>query len=104
MFMVLYLFSLGAIYYLNGEALLGTLSLLIAVIGGIGNGTNAAATLAYLSSFEENRIKYIGFYQICCGVGTLTGPLIGAAFYNVGGYVAPFFGTGAIYVVMIIVF
>jgi MFS family permease len=61
------------------------------VLGGIGGGANATASMAILSSMgSKQREKYIGWGEAACGIGLLFGPLLGAALYDIGGYVMPF--------------
>ena len=70
------------------------------VLGGIGAGANSTASMAIMSSFAPNeREKYIGWVEGAAGIGLLTGPLFGAALYNVGGFMMPFFTFAAIYLV-----
>ena len=47
--------------------------------------------MAILSSFTpDEREKYIGIVEASFGLGLLFGPLIGAFWYNLGGYKMPF--------------
>jgi MFS family permease len=72
------------------------------MIGGIGNGLTTTSALAIISSYKEDRQAYIGYFEIISGLGTLLGPTIGAGFYELGGYEAPFFGIGGIYTCVVI--
>ena len=74
------------------------------IIGGIGNGINTPSTISVLSSYREDRETYIGYFEVCAGLGALFGPLLGAILYYFGGYKAPFFTIGGIYLVMVIIF
>jgi len=78
-----------------------TLSFFFQIIGGIGNGINTPSTMAVLSSYKENRELYIGYFEVCGGMGALFGPMLGVIFYNFGGYKAPFFIIGGVYLVMV---
>ena len=65
------------------------------VLGGIVAGANSTASMTIMSSFAPNeREKYIGWVEGAAGIGLLTGPLFGAALYNVGGFMMPFFTFG----------
>jgi MFS family permease len=71
------------------------ISLIAQVLGGIGAGANSTASMAIMSSFAPNeREKYIGWIEGAAGVGLLTGPLLGALLYNVGGFMMPFLTFG----------
>jgi len=50
-------------------------------MGGIGNGINTPSTMAVLSSYKEDREIYIGFFEVCSGLGAVAGPLLGGFFY-----------------------
>jgi len=61
------------------------------MLGGFGAGANATASMAVLSSFnQQEREKYIGWIEAGAGIGLLFGPLMGALLYSIGGYVMPF--------------
>ena len=67
------------------------ISFIAQILGGIGAGANSTASMAIMSSFAPNeREKYIGWVEGAAGIGLLTGPLFGAALYNVGGFMMPF--------------
>ena len=71
------------------------ISLIAQVLGGIGAGANSTASMAIMSSFAPHeREKYIGWVEGAAGVGLLTGPLFGAALFNIGGFVMPFLTFG----------
>lgn len=74
------------------------------MVGGIGNGINTPCTIAVLSSYKEKREIYIGYFELCSGLGALLGPLLGSFFYFYGGFKAPFFTIGFTYLVMVFVF
>jgi MFS family permease len=60
--------------------------------------------MAVLSSYKDQREKYIGYFEVSAGLGALFGPLIGAVFYFFIGFKGPFLGIGLIYFIMVIVF
>ena len=72
------------------------------IIGGIGNGLTTTSALAIISSYKEDRQKFISYFEVISGLGTLMGPIIGSGFYMIGGYEAPFFGIGFIYTCVLI--
>jgi len=86
---------LGYLEYEEDKDRFLIISLIAQVLGGIGAGANSTASMAIMSSFAPNeREKYIGWVEGAAGIGLLTGPLFGAALYNVGGFVMPFFTFG----------
>ena len=63
------------------------------ICGGIGAGLNTTTSLAILTSmYPDEREKMMGLFEAATGLGFLFGPMIGSAFYSIGGYIAPFFG------------
>ena len=72
------------------------LSIVFQMIGGIGNGINNSASMALLSSYKDKREDYIGYFELCAGLGCLFGPLMGSIFYGIFGYLGPFLGLGLI--------
>ena len=51
--------------------------------------------MAILSSYDASeREKYIGWVEAATGIGLLFGPLLGAALFSFGGYLAPFITFG----------
>jgi MFS family permease len=54
--------------------------------------------MAILSSYDKDeREQYIGIVELFFGLGLLFGPIFGALFYNLGGYMMPFIAFGSIY-------
>ena len=66
------------------------------IIGGIGSGNNAVASLAIvIAEAEKNeREKHIGLVETMTGLGFLLGPVWGSLMYYLGGYSAPFGFSG----------
>jgi MFS family permease len=81
-----------------------TMSFVLQMLGGIGNGLCTTSALAVISSYKDNRQAYIGYFEIASGLGTVLGPTIGSGFYAIGGYQAPFYGIGTIYLILIAYF
>ena len=72
------------------------------MVGGIGNGINTPASMAVLGSYKENRDIYIGWFEVCCGLGGILGPILSSVLYLFGGTQFPFLIIGATYFVLII--
>ncbi len=66
------------------------------LIGGLGSGMNAVASMAMVvsSSKPSEREQNIGLIEMATGIGFLLGPIWGSAMYQAGGYSAPFGSTG----------
>lgn len=93
---------LGLLDFVDDSHTFVLLSFIAQVLGGLGAGANSTSSMAILSSFSnEEREKYIGIVEASFGLGLLFGPLIGAVFYKIGGYIAPFmfFGKSKILIV-----
>ena len=43
----------------------------------------------------------MGLFEAATGLGFLFGPLIGAGLYSIGGYILPFYGLSAVYIVFL---
>ena len=66
------------------------------LIGGLGSGINAVASMAMVVSDSKasEREQNIGLIEAATGVGFLLGPIWGSGMYQLGGYAAPFGSTG----------
>ena len=66
------------------------------MIGGLGSGINAVASMAMVvsNSKSSEREQNIGLVEMATGVGFLLGPIWGSAMFQAGGYAAPFASTG----------
>jgi MFS family permease len=74
------------------------LSFLARILGGIGSGANSTACMAIIIAFDSaDRERFIGLIESSLGLGLLLGPLIGSAFFYIGGYKAPFLAFGKNY-------
>mgnify|MGYP006110814085 CR=1 FL=1 len=100
-FVILNLFGLGMLDYFENKTVIIGLSFFFQILGGIGNGINTPSTMAVLSSYKDDRETYIGYFEVCAGLGTLFGPLLGSMFYYFGGYKAPFVCIGLFYALMV---
>mmetsp|Transcript_17557 Transcript_17557/g.29631 ORF Transcript_17557/g.29631 Transcript_17557/m.29631 type:complete len:210 (+) Transcript_17557:438-1067(+) len=100
-FVIVNLVGLGMLDFLEDKRSIIQLSFFFQMIGGIGNGINTPSTIAVLSSHKAKRDLYIGYFEMCSGLGALFGPLLGVIFYHFGGYKAPFFFIGFFYLFMV---
>lgn len=80
------------------------MSFCLQVVGGIGNGVMIPATYAILSSYRQERARYIGYFELVAGLGSLVGPLLGSSLYGAFGYKGPFLGLGLLYLVPVLIF
>ena len=72
-----------------------TISFIAQTLGGLGAGANSTASMAIMSSFSKSeRERFLGWIQAANGLGLLTGPLLGALLYQLGGYMCPFIFFG----------
>ena len=65
---------------------------------------NTSSSLALLSSYEDRRDEYIGYIEVCGGLGALIGPMIGSGLYYLFGYMGPFLGLGITNLIMVSIF
>lgn len=87
------LYELSA--FKDGETFL-ICSFIAQLIGGLGSGINAVASMAMVVSASkvEEREYNIGLIEMATGIGFLLGPIWGSVMYQLGGYSAPFGSTG----------
>lgn len=66
------------------------------MIGGLGSGINAVASMAMVVSASKpsEREQNIGLIEMATGIGFLLGPIWGSFMYQMGGYSAPFGSVG----------
>lgn len=99
---VIQLYGLGALKYVESSYAFVALSVLAQSIGGIGAGINTTCGLAIITNNSpEDREFNLGIFEAGAGFGLLLGPLIGTALYAAGGYIAPFWFIGTICVILI---
>jgi MFS family permease len=98
------LVGFGLLDFVDDPYTIVALSLLFQMIGGIGNGINNSSAMALLSSFKEQRDEFIGYFEVCAGLGAIFGPLIGSILYALFDYAGPFFGLGLIQTMLILYF
>ena len=102
MLIVVQLYGLGALKYVESSIAFVALSVLAQSIGGIGAGINTTCGIAIITNlFPEDREFNIGIFEAGAGFGLLLGPLIGTALYTAGGYIAPFWFIRTICVLLI---
>lgn len=86
---------LGMLEYVESDEQFLYLSFLAQLLGGLGCGANSTSSMAILSSYnKDEREKYIGLVELFFGLGLLFGPIFGAFFYSLGGYMMPFISFG----------
>lgn len=71
------------------------------MLGGVGNGINSPCALAVLSSYKKKRETYIGYFELTSGIAGIIGPIFGSVLYTLGGFKAPFFTIGTLYVLIV---
>ena len=99
---VVQLYGLGALKYVESSYAFVALSVLAQSIGGIGAGINTTCGIAIITNHSpEDREFNLGIFEAGAGFGLLLGPLIGTALYAAGGYIAPFWFIGTICVILI---
>ena len=71
------------------------------MIGGLGSGVNAVASMAMVVSISKSseREQNIGLIEMATGVGFLLGPIWGSVMYQWGGFSYPFASTTFLYAV-----
>ena len=68
------------------------------IIGGLGSGLCASASLAIVTSIDyDNREYNLGIVEAGTGLGLLLGPFFGSVAYAHGGYTAPFLMIACVY-------
>ena len=82
--------------YIKSENWFITFSFIAQVLGGLGSGNNAVASMAMVvsTSDKSERMHNIGLIETATGIGFLLGPLWGSVMYHIGGYPAPFACSG----------
>ena len=81
---------------MNNAYLFCIISIVFQLIGGLGSGCNAVASMSMvIAGAEKNeRVSHIGLIETTTGVGFLLGPVWGSLMYQLGGYPAPFACSG----------
>ena len=90
--------SFGFLEKVNDTKTFFALSIVIRVITAIGEAAVAPASypLARVQVSKENAGKAIAAAEACFGVGTMFGPSIGGALYDLGGFPFPFWVSGGL--------
>ena len=79
MLIVIQLFLLGILQFIDSLYVFIGLSFLAQIIGGVGGGLNSTCAMAIITTFFPNEKEYyIGILEGGIGIGMLIGPLIGA--------------------------
>ena len=86
--------GLGSLTYVDDKTSFVLFSFLWKFLCGLGSGLNSTAAFAIIAShYKEDREKMIGMMESSSGIGLLLGPIFGAIFYKLGGYIMPFLAT-----------
>ena len=90
--------SFGFLESVQDTQLFFALSIVIRVITAIGESAVAPAAypLAGKQVSKENNGKAVAAAEACFGVGTMFGPSLGGALYDLGGFPLPFWASGAL--------
>ncbi|KAG8200266.1 hypothetical protein JTE90_021918 [Oedothorax gibbosus] len=104
-----YLLNCGAVTLGTSTVLFGVLDLIddtstfvalaftCRIVEGVGSAVVKVSSFTIVASeFPDNPGKAFAVLQTFMGVGTITGPTLGGAFYDVGGYRLPFFVVGSL--------
>ena len=97
LFIVVQLFGLGFLKYVESRDWFIALSILAQCFGGVGAGMNTTCAIAIITNhYPKERELNLGILEGGTGFGLLLGPLIGGLLYAIGGYLAPFLTVGSI--------
>jgi MFS family permease len=95
--------SFGLFVYIQNPYAYGVCSFLCRLVEGFGNGClNSASSSIIAHDYEDNMGNLMGLTQTFTGLGMLSGPILGSILYNAGGFVLPFFVTGAMLLSLIL--
>jgi len=68
-----------------------------------GIGASMGLTYAIVGYFFPNRIaSFVALLEVCCGLGIMTGPVLGGFLYQIGGFGLPFFAIGGIQLLLFV--
>lgn len=93
---IINLSGVGLLSFVQDNFYIKALGIVFHICGGIGKGMNHASAMAIVSSYKENKMVYIGYFEACLGLSAFFGPLLGSALYYVFGFGGPFFGIAAL--------
>ena len=99
---VLQLFGLGSLKFVDSYGLFVGLAILAQCLGGIGAGINTTCAVAIITtSYPDEREQNLGILEGGTGLGLLLGPLLGGLLFYLGGYLAPYWTVGTICVLIL---
>jgi MFS family permease len=101
---VINLLGIGLLDAFESKPLILISSVVLQILGGIGNGINVPSTMAMLSSFKKKRDIYIGYFELVNGLSALIGPLAGSCFYWFMGFPGPYLTLGGAYGIALLYF
>lgn len=89
-------------YFKDVGAFIG-LSYLLRFLEGLGTAMAWSAALGILMKIFPNKVaRIMSWTQTCFGLGYMLGPAVGAALYEAGGFMLPFFSIGGLSTVLAI--
>lgn len=103
-FVIFNLLGFSCLEFVESPNKIIVLSIIFQMIGGVGNGIGNSSAMSLLSSYKEQRDEYIGYFEVCGGLGAIFGPLMGSILYAFFGFMGPFLGLGIIQTIPIVGF
>ena len=90
-------FAFGALHFIHDLYLFLSLSYILRILSGMANAAAWGSLLAALITiFPDKVAKIVAASEFFYGIGYMLGPVIGAFFYNSGGFILPFEVIGAL--------
>ena len=98
-------FLFGFIGQVEDKTIFFILSIVIRVITAIGESAVAPASIPLVSKqvSKENQGKAIAVSEACFGIGTMFGPTLGGALYDLYGFPMPFWVSGSMMLIVTLV-
>lgn len=94
----------GLLDLLEDPEVIIALTFVFQILGGCGTGMIIPSSMAIVSCYKDRREEFIGHIELCSGLGALCGPLFGACFYMIFGYMGPFECIGGLFAVFMLYF
>jgi len=94
-------FLFGFLPYFKDVGSFIGLSYLLRFLEGLGTAMSWSAALGMLMKIFPNKVaRIMSWTQTCFGLGYMLGPAVGAALYEAGGFMLPFFSIGGLSTVL----